>query len=81
MILKNLAAGTTQSFNAPTLADYWVGISGAGAVAIEFQLSDGTYASYPTGTFTAPTAQVVTMKPGQYRFVVTGGPVTIELAA
>lgn len=81
MILKNLPAGTAQSLSNNVMRDVWLGVSGTGSVAIEFLGDDGTYRSYPESTFTAPTAKVVTIKACQYRFNVTGGPITIELAS
>ena len=81
MLLKNLAAGVTQSFVSATTHEMWMGVSGTGSVAIEFMGDDGIFRSYPQGTFTAPAANMVVMKAGQYRFNVTGGPITLDLAS
>lgn len=81
MIFTNLTNTTTaqQTVKNDTPKDRWIGISGTGTVNIEFLGDDGTWRFYPQSTFTAPIAQVVTMKAGHYRFKVTGGPVTIEV--
>lgn len=82
MIFTNLTNTTTapQTMLADDARkDLWLGISGTGTVNIEFLGEDGTWRFYPQSTFTAPIAQVVTMKPGNYRFKVTGGPLTIEV--
>lgn len=81
MILKNLPAGVTQTFASNTTHEIWLGVSGTGSVAIEFMGEDGVFRSYPQGTFTSPAANMVMMKAGQYRFNVTGGPITIDLAS
>lgn len=78
MLFKDLS-GTSLVMTSTCLKDIWVGITGAGTVALEFLSEDGTWDSYPESTFTAPTAQVVTVKKGKYRFNVTGGPATIEV--
>lgn len=81
MLLKNLPDGATQSFESATIHEMWVGVSGTGSVAIEFMGDDGVFRSYPQVNFTAPVANMVMMKAGQYRFNVTGGPITIELVS
>lgn len=81
MLLKNLPAGVTASFTCNTTHEMWMGVSGTGSVAIEFMGDDGIFRSYPQGTFTSPAANVVMMKAGQYRFNVTGGPITLDLAS
>lgn len=78
MILKNVSAGTTAAQSCPTVQEVWVGISGTGSVAIEFQMEDGLYRSFPESTLTAPAAKLVAFRSGQYRFNVTGGPITID---
>lgn len=79
MILKDLTNTTTQPINSGYMQDLWIGVSGSGTATMEFLGDDGTYRSYPQSVFTAPTAQSVYTKNGKYRFVVTGGPLTIEI--
>lgn len=78
MIYKNLTNTTTNDISSERKQDIWLGISGTGTVAIEFFGEDGIYHTFPQATFTAPTAQVVTVPARKYRFKVTGGPLTIE---
>lgn len=85
MIFKDITNVTTAVQIMPNgigrNKDLWVGITGTGSVNIEFLGDDGVWRFYPQSTFTAPIAQVVTMKSGKYRFKANGGPLTIEVGA
>lgn len=79
MIFKNLTNVTTQPINSGYMQDLFVGVSGSGTATMEFLGDDAVWRSYPQSVFTAPTAQKVYIRNCQYRFVVAGGPLTIEI--
>lgn len=83
MIFSNLTNVTTAAQPSVRkqeawLGDMFLGVSGTGSVTIEYLGEDQVWRSWPQSVFTAPVAQIVTMKNSPYRFKVTGGPLTIE---
>lgn len=62
------------------ITEAYITITGPGPVALEQLEEDGIWRSFPETTFYGPTAQVVTLKRGQFRVAVTATePTTVEV--
>lgn len=78
----NQAAFTSDPLTllGPPGGDVFLGITGAGPVALEHQGLDGVWRSWPETTFSGPAAAVVRMPSGSFRVVISGaGPTTVDL--
>lgn len=60
-------------------AEVMVTVFGPGPVAIEVLQDDDVWRQFPELTFKGSTAQILTLFPGEYRVVITGGPTTVEV--
>lgn len=77
---KTVFTGEPLSVELAATADCYLTITGPGPVAIEQLELDGAWRSFPETEFSGPTAQIVTLKGGQFRVVVDATePTTVEV--
>lgn len=81
MIISEQSSFTSAPISVPyrALNDVYLSVTGPGPVAIEMLEEDGQWRSFPETTFDGPTAQIVTVKQGSFRVVISGGPTTVEV--
>lgn len=81
MIFENESSFTSPAYinKFEDLAEVYLAVDGPGPVAIEQEGEDGVWRAFPETTFDGPTAQIVTIKRGRWRVVISGGPTTVEV--
>ena len=82
MIFVNQTSFTSPAFRLDDrlLKEVFVGITGPGPVSIEQLGEDLVWRSYPESTLSGPTAQIVTLRAGSWRVVISAAtPTTVEV--
>lgn len=81
MLFENQTSFTSDAFinRLEDMTDLYLAVDGPGPVAIEQEGEDGVWRAFPETTFDGPTAQIVTIKRGRWRVVISGGPTTVEV--
>jgi hypothetical protein len=81
MLFANETSFTSSAYHnkRANAVDLYLTVTGPGPVAIEQLGEDDTWRSFPETTFDGPIAQIVTVRPGKWRVVISGGPTTVEV--
>ena len=83
--LVNVKNFTSEPFTMQTTdkpySEVWLGITGSGPVYVDVFCSDNVWRTYPELTFTADTAQLITIKSGKFRIRVGATATTVEICA